>query len=289
MTQSSPIPVFSLYGETDDVPDVIHCETLSVRAPIHEWRISPHRHAQFAQLFLFTSGQIDVIADDMKQTLSAGAFFFAPMLCVHSFRFEPGTEGQVFSLPVNVLNAAGQATPELRSALAKPVAGRVTSVLGAQCALLAEICEGRSPFRTHLAMTMAQTVLGLVAGTHRQDPDVWHPVRAVQPQERMDRFDTMIRMHLSDRWTASDYASELAMSPGHLSRLCRASTGMGATAYIEQARMAEAQRMLAFTQLPVAEVGFRLGYSDPSYFTRRFQKTTGNTPRAYRARFTRQG
>ena len=48
--------------------------------------------------------------------------------------------------------------------------------------------------------------------------------------------------------------------------------------------MEEACRLLAFTALPVSQVGYRLGYGDPSYFTRRFTRLQGQTPSAYRAR-----
>jgi AraC family transcriptional activator of pobA len=55
--------------------------------------------------------------------------------------------------------------------------------------------------------------------------------------------------------------------------------------YIEAAMMAEARRLLAFTRLQVSEVGYRLGFSDPSYFSKRFKAKEGLTPLAYKARF----
>ena len=46
----------------------------------------------------------------------------------------------------------------------------------------------------------------------------------------------------------------------------------------------EAKRLLAYTALTVAEVGYELGYLDPAYFTRVFRMATGQTPKAFRAR-----
>lgn len=51
------------------------------------------------------------------------------------------------------------------------------------------------------------------------------------------------------------------------------------------ARLTEARRLLAFTLLPVAEIGYRLGFPDPAYFSRRFRAATGESPSVYRARF----
>ncbi|ESQ14979.1 MAG: helix-turn-helix domain-containing protein [Thiohalocapsa sp. PB-PSB1] len=46
----------------------------------------------------------------------------------------------------------------------------------------------------------------------------------------------------------------------------------------------QADRLLAFTRMPVAEAGRRLGCADPSHFSRRFRAARGESPGAYRAR-----
>ena len=70
----------------------------------------------------------------------------------------------------------------------------------------------------------------------------------------------------------------------HLARLCRDGAGASPQALIHAAVLREACRMLAYTRLQVAEVGHRLGFDDPAYFSRFFQRGTGVSPRAYRAR-----
>jgi len=63
---------------------------------------------------------------------------------------------------------------------------------------------------------------------------------------------------------------------------------LSASAYIEAHIIQEACRLLAFTQLSVAEVGYRLGFADPSYFSRRFRAVQQETPSVYRQRFVTQ-
>ena len=91
---------------------------------------------------------------------------------------------------------------------------------------------------------------------------------------------------MAESWTASDYADALALSTGHLSRLCRQASGRGAAAYIEHHLMEEACRLLAFTALPVSDIGYRLGYADPSYFSKRFRIVRQQAPTEYRAQFS---
>jgi AraC family transcriptional activator of pobA len=57
---------------------------------------------------------------------------------------------------------------------------------------------------------------------------------------------------------------------------------MGAKAYLDHTRMTEACRLLAYTRLPVAGIAFRLGYDDPSHFSKRFRAVCGMAPSAYR-------
>ena len=44
----------------------------------------------------------------------------------------------------------------------------------------------------------------------------------------------------------------------------------------------EAKRELVFTDLAAQEIGLRLGFADPAYFSRYFLRETGETPRAFR-------
>ena len=46
--------------------------------------------------------------------------------------------------------------------------------------------------------------------------------------------------------------------------------------------MAEAARLLRYTDLTVGEISFRVGFTDPLYFSRAFKRQTGLPPQAYR-------
>jgi AraC family transcriptional activator of pobA len=46
----------------------------------------------------------------------------------------------------------------------------------------------------------------------------------------------------------------------------------------------EANRKLAYTRWPIAEISERLGFNDLGYFSRFYRQKTGETPTDYRAR-----
>jgi AraC family transcriptional regulator, transcriptional activator of pobA len=79
-----------------------------------------------------------------------------------------------------------------------------------------------------------------------------------------------------------DVARELALTPGHLTTVVRRRTGRTVQDWIIERRMAEARRLLAETDVPVAEVARRVGVPDPGYFSRLFSRSHGVSPRAWR-------
>ncbi|MBF9030018.1 helix-turn-helix domain-containing protein [Rhodobacterales bacterium HKCCE3408] len=283
MTADGSIPVFTLFGETAQFPDILHCERIADRAPAHGWEITAHRHAQMAQLLVIEDGAVSARLDDEEIRLTGGMAIFLPAQVVHAFRFAPETAGWVLSFPLAVLRSAGPDAAGVADALARPWHGDVDEDLGDLVALLTRTMTRTGSFRAERAVGLAHALLARLAGTI--------PVGDAAPADpRMARLDALVADHMGDAWQVSDYARALSVSTGHLSRLCRNAAGLGAKAYVEQAILEEAARMLAFTQLPVSEIGYRTGFSDPSYFSKRFRAARGISPTGYRALFvSREG
>jgi AraC-like DNA-binding protein len=70
----------------------------------------------------------------------------------------------------------------------------------------------------------------------------------------------------------------LNMSPSQVQRKIMALTKKTPLQIIRGARMKKARELLQKTDLSVAEVAFRSGFADPSYFTRMFSKEEGAPP-----------
>jgi AraC-like DNA-binding protein len=80
-----------------------------------------------------------------------------------------------------------------------------------------------------------------------------------------------------------DYAEDLHCSVRTLTRACLAVTGRSAKQVIDERIALEAQRLLATTDLPVADVGGMLGFDEPTNFGRFFARETGHTPGGFRS------
>jgi AraC-like DNA-binding protein len=80
-----------------------------------------------------------------------------------------------------------------------------------------------------------------------------------------------------------DYAAQLGCSVRTLTRASLAVTGRTAKQTVDDRVALEARRLLACTELSVAEIGRQLGFGEPTNFGRFFHREAGVSPGAFRA------
>ena len=92
-----------------------------------------------------------------------------------------------------------------------------------------------------------------------------------------------IRKHFSDDDISLNVvASIVGLSPSHFSTVFRQEVGSTFVEYLTMVRMEEAKTLLKCTSLKSSEIGYRIGYKDPHYFSFLFKKTQKCTPKEYR-------
>jgi AraC-like DNA-binding protein len=83
--------------------------------------------------------------------------------------------------------------------------------------------------------------------------------------------------------SVSDYASKLAVSPKHLSKIIKHESGKNPSDFIDEMLLMEVQCMLRYTDLSIAEISYQLDFADPSHLTKFFKNHVGITPIQYRS------
>lgn len=99
----------------------------------------------------------------------------------------------------------------------------------------------------------------------------------------LKRYKNLVSEHFISKRNLSDYAAMLHVSADHLSKSIRKQSGKTAHELIEEMLILEAKALLMHTEASVAEIAYRLEFSDPSYFNKFFRKHTAHTPLQYRA------
>jgi AraC family transcriptional regulator len=97
----------------------------------------------------------------------------------------------------------------------------------------------------------------------------------------------LMHAHMDRDLALEEIASAAHLSPFHFARLFKKLSGATPHAYLASLRAARARQLLAETDLPVTEVGARVGYMSSSHFARAFRQATGLSPRAYRKALVR--
>lgn len=101
---------------------------------------------------------------------------------------------------------------------------------------------------------------------------------------RIRRALEFVCEHFAEPLTVTQIAEYCGLSPSRFAHLFRTQTGETPQRYLELQRLNRARQLLEFTQEPVAAVARAVGFDNPFYFTLRFKRHSGASPRAWRAR-----
>jgi AraC family transcriptional activator of pobA len=133
---------------------------------------------------------------------------------------------------------------------------------------------------SHREAALAHLVL-LLVGTSRLAADVVGDLRENHEPLLAEVF-AVIEERYSEPLSLRDIAAAVNISAGHLTTTVRRRTGRTVQEWITERRMVQARRLLATTDLPISEVGRRVGFPDAGYFARTFAKAHGTSPRKWR-------
>jgi AraC-like DNA-binding protein len=115
----------------------------------------------------------------------------------------------------------------------------------------------------------------------RESEETLAPSRSADPVQQVMDF---IRLHYNHRITLQDLGRIAGLNPKHLCRKFSQEKQLSPIAALGRLRMEAAKKLLSRTELPVMEVGRRVGYADPYHFSKRFKMICGISPRQFRSR-----
>ena len=142
----------------------------------------------------------------------------------------------------------------------------------------------RQDFGVEAANSVARR---LVMPAHRSGGQAQFIERPV-PRDRAHRLAGVleqVRADLRAPWTLERMAEAAAMSPRTLLRRFTEATGQSPSDWLIAERVAEAQRLLEASTLPVERIAAEAGFGSVQALRHHFQARLGLAPRAYRGNF----
>jgi len=117
--------------------------------------------------------------------------------------------------------------------------------------------------------------------THKRLIDIAAPTQKTV-DDRIPRMLAFIEKNYEQDLRLEDMAEEFNFNYHYLSAYFHQHMKEGFSDYLNEIRTAKACELLENTDLSIAQISEKVGYSEHSYFCRVFKKVTGKTPSVYR-------
>ncbi|GGI44000.1 hypothetical protein GCM10008018_04930 [Paenibacillus marchantiophytorum] len=101
-------------------------------------------------------------------------------------------------------------------------------------------------------------------------------------KHQAERILNWLESHFTEPLRLEHMATELHLSPHHLSHLFKECTGSSISDYVTARRIQQAVQLLNATDQSIAQIGEAIGLSNTSYFCKIFKSHMGSTPHQFR-------
>ncbi|MBX3040369.1 MAG: helix-turn-helix domain-containing protein [Bdellovibrionaceae bacterium] len=241
----------------------------------------PHKH-DFYQLVIVRTGQGSHEIDFQKYPAGPGSIFLMKPVQVHSWSFSPASSGYVIEFGTGFLTDLF-----LGNGLASKRISQLPELVNVpplQRDFVYEICErmeaefeNRKPGFDGMLNSLLSVLL--------VDLFRWSSMKAsVRTKSRsvVESFLELVEENFREQHGVQFYADALGLSPKVLTMRIRRAMGDSPRDFILGRCFLESKRLLAYSDLPIGEVGREIGFEDQNYFARFFKAQMGMTPKEFR-------
>ena len=240
-----------------------------------------------AGLFMLDAGAARLIEDDNEIDLDAPCLVWLPVGALARLGMSAGTRGVSLRLTETIIGRA-MSTGVLSGHIRQTIGARlvvldtaakksIPRLRGLFDEIEAELSDNAPGSDTAVQMLVS---LILIHTWRSAAPKIEKPV--LLPSRIVQDFLGLVELQLTQHWTVGQYAQALNVPRDRLNAVVRRAIGRTPHAHIQARLMDETKTLLLQSDLQVAEVAYRLGFSDAAYFNRFFQRHEDVSPGKYR-------
>ncbi len=253
------------------------------------WSIAERDRRHHCHLFFVRHGRaVFSGVDGHEMDLMAPALLWLPRSVAGEFCLEAGSDGVSAMIAEDFVwriigdsPIAAHLRPMLERVAVAPadrIAPQIAEIGASLNALVRESREPQAGGAAMMALHLGIVMIHLWRASGRGAATAQRGSGAATVQ----RFRQLVELHYRENLSVDDYADRLGVTRAHLHDACLRATQETPLALIHVRLLEEAQSRLEQTELPVEQIGYSLGFRDPSYFNRFFRRLSGMTPGAYR-------
>ena len=296
MSDRHPIPNINI-GQVYDQrysDSEVHYDRLGNLAGFFGRNMPVHRHVRLFQVHYVKSGTVRVYLDDQQYIEAGPMFFLTPPTVAHAFVTEADSDGHVLTVrqqlvwqlieaDASLLPAGMQVQPACVAlgnlpAEFKAEAQRLQGWLEALSDEFATQQPGREAALQSLTRLIMISLLRLCPHSLESTPARHEDLKIFH------RFNALIEAHYLEHWPLARYAQQIGVTEARLNDVCRRIADLPSKRLVLERLMQEAKRLLLFSGSTANEICYQLGFKDPAYFSRFFNRYAKLTPGEYRQR-----
>lgn len=278
-----------LYGSNtiEFAKGLIHVHPFGEIGKQHQGQVKLHAHHNFLQIFLVQQGHTEFHSGSEKRIIQAPAFILVPKNIAHGFLHLTDVSGWIINLADTVLEHMLQREADVIFGMEEIHVVSVTDDEPATTEVFETmqkcVDEYNSQFPGRLLMLqylVGQMLVQLYRISLGGRQTFFSSSNVSKVYFR--RFQQLIRAEGTYKKTVEEYARDLFISTGHLSRVCRSIANQSPKDILIDYFITKAQLALSDVDSNIADISYSLGFDDPAYFARLFKKKTGLTPLGFR-------
>lgn len=238
-------------------------------------------------LFVLQSGRGQIVlADGQEVECAAPCAFWAGFGQPARVKLRAGSRGHLVRLSSAQMQAVlpgGQVAGFVQRAIASTMVVLMSDIKDADAArivlsLIEDAAQGADPMSNEIVRHGVTQVLCMVlkSTVSREQSN------SVLPKRVVHEFCRLVDQNLHAHWTVTQYAEEIGVTRDHLYGAVRRTLSKAPLEYIHGRLIDRAKSLLTNSDLTVAEIAYRLGYSDAAYFNRSFKRHAGVAPGRFR-------
>ena len=249
----------------------------------------PHRHNFYSVIWSFTATGRHII-DFREYPIEPNIVFFVSPWQVHQVITDPGSTGMVILFTPEFLQQNSiredfisnlrlfrdsEETPPLP--LTEPVQARL-KIFGEA---MSKAFESTDEMKFETIGAYLKLFLIECNGLCILYPD--NNTQSIEVGRNLvQRFKQMVEDHFIEWHQVQDYAKALNVSPGYLNEVISSALREPAKEYIQKRLVLETKRLSVFTTKSIKEIGYVLGFEDPSHFSKFFRTSAGMSLQEFR-------
>ena len=288
--KQNDVPTFKLFKGAAEWPisEIVHHEYIQQRYDSEQDRhIETHRHIDLFHILYLEKGSAEAVLDGKQFLAKAPLVVTVPTLCVHGLEPKGEVVGHLLTIPGSSIHhilghldegVDFSETPQIIEYDSPESLSEIDHII--------KQIASEYKHRKHSRFMALQALLRLFfVSTSRcvitKAPSL-NPVHD-RDADRIKRFKQLIEKQFRKSLSIKEYSNALGISAAQLNNICRAKVNKSALQIVHERVTLEAKRNLIYTSLSISEIAYNLGFNDPAYFTRFFNKQTQQSPKAFRA------